>query len=152
MESNLNLGLSQEIRLLAGSEHRAALIPQASLETAKGSLPEAPGQRTQTIAVLVFSCEIEWGSGGQFSNRFIFVVCKFLKELGWFPGGTSGKELACQCKRCKRHGFDSWVMKIPWRRAWQSIPVFLLGESQGQGVQQAPGHRVAKSQTRTEAT
>ena len=23
-----------------------------------------------------------------------------------FPGGTSDKEPACQCKRCKRHGFD----------------------------------------------
>ena len=56
---NLNLGLSQKFRLLAGSELCAALIPQASLETAKGSLPGAPGQRTQTIAVLVFSCEIE---------------------------------------------------------------------------------------------
>ena len=23
-----------------------------------------------------------------------------------FPGGVSGKEPACQCRRCKRHGFD----------------------------------------------
>ena len=35
-----------------------------------------------------------------------------------FPGSTSGKESACQCKRYKRHGFDPWVMKIPWRTAW----------------------------------
>jgi len=27
---------------------------------------------------------------------------------------------------------DSWVSKIPWRRAWQSTPVFLPGESHGQ--------------------
>ena len=26
-------------------------------------------------------------------------------------------------------GFDSWVGKIPWRRAWQSTPVFLPIES-----------------------
>ena len=26
-------------------------------------------------------------------------------------------------------GFDPWVGKIPWRRAWQSTPVFLPGES-----------------------
>ena len=25
--------------------------------------------------------------------------------------------------------FDPWVRKIPWRRAWQPIPVFLPGES-----------------------
>ena len=33
-------------------------------------------------------------------------------------GGVSGKEPACQCRRCKRHRFDPWVGKIPWRRAW----------------------------------
>ena len=32
----------------------------------------------------------------------------------------------------KRHGFNPWVRKIPWRRAWQSTPVFLPGESHGQ--------------------
>ena len=31
-----------------------------------------------------------------------------------------------------RHGFDIWVRKIPWRRKWQPITVFLLGESHGQ--------------------
>ena len=31
-----------------------------------------------------------------------------------------------------RHGFDPWVEKIPWRRAWQPTPVFLSGESHGQ--------------------
>ena len=28
--------------------------------------------------------------------------------------------------------FDSWVGKIPCRRAWKPTPVFLLGESHGQ--------------------
>ena len=32
----------------------------------------------------------------------------------------------------KRHGFYPWVGKIPWRRAWQSTPVFLPGETLGQ--------------------
>ena len=27
---------------------------------------------------------------------------------------------------------DPWVKKIPWRREWQSTPVFLPGESHGQ--------------------
>ena len=30
--------------------------------------------------------------------------------------------------QCRRLGFDSWVGKIPWRREWQPIPVFLPGE------------------------
>ena len=34
--------------------------------------------------------------------------------------------------RYRRRGFDPWVRKIPWRKAWQPSPVFLPGESQGQ--------------------
>ena len=49
-----------------------------------------------------------------------------------FPGGASGKESTCQCRRCKRCEFDPWVGKIPWRRARQSTPVFLPRESHGQ--------------------
>jgi len=49
-----------------------------------------------------------------------------------FPGGDRGKESACQCRRLERHGFDTWVRKISWRRAWQPTPVFLPGESHGQ--------------------
>ena len=41
------------------------------------------------------------------------------------------KEPACQY-RSKRCGFNPWVRKIPWRRAWQPTPVFLPGESRGQ--------------------
>ena len=50
-----------------------------------------------------------------------------------FPGGASGKEHACQCRRHKRCGFDPWVRKILWRRAWQPTAVFLPGDSHGQG-------------------
>ena len=48
------------------------------------------------------------------------------------PGSTSGKEPACQCRRCKRCSFDPWVGKISWRSTWQPTPVFLPGESHGQ--------------------
>ena len=51
-----------------------------------------------------------------------------------FPDGTSGKELACQCRRLKRYSFDIWVEKIPWRRAWQLTAVFLPGESPWTGA------------------
>ena len=54
------------------------------------------------------------------------------KELQGFPGATSGKEPACQCRRYKRLGFDTWVGKIPQKRKWQPTPVFLPGESHGQ--------------------
>ena len=38
----------------------------------------------------------------------------------------------CICLQCGRPRFDPWVGKIPWRRVWQSTPVFLPGKSHGQ--------------------
>ena len=32
------------------------------------------------------------------------------------PGGTSGKESACNARDCKRLRLEPWVGKIPWRR------------------------------------
>ena len=43
-----------------------------------------------------------------------------------FPGGSTGKESACQCRR---RGYDPWVRKICRIRKWQPTPVFLPGES-----------------------
>ena len=37
--------------------------------------------------------------------------------------GTNGKEPACQHRRHKIYRFNPWVRNIPWRRAWQPIPV-----------------------------
>ena len=48
------------------------------------------------------------------------------------PTWRGGKEPSCHCRRHKRHGFDSWVGKIPWRRKWQPTPVFLPGKSHRQ--------------------
>ena len=49
-----------------------------------------------------------------------------------FPGGSTGKESACLCRRRKRQGFNCWVRKMPWRRKQQPTPGFLPGESQEQ--------------------
>ena len=43
------------------------------------------------------------------------------------PTWLSGKESTCQCRR---HRFDPYAGKIPWRRA--PTPVFLPGKSHGQ--------------------
>ena len=59
--------------------------------------------------------------------------------------GTSGKASACQCRRHKRCRFNAWFRKIPWRRQWQPILVFLPGESHRQWslVGYSPrGHRI----------
>ena len=65
------------------------------------------------------------------------------------PGGTSGKEPACQCGRHKRRRFDPWVRKIPWRRKWQSHSSILAWEipwTEEPGGLQSLGSK--KSQTR----
>ena len=49
-----------------------------------------------------------------------------------FPGGASGRESACQCRRLKRCGFDPWVGRIPWNGSWQPSQVSLPGKFHGQ--------------------
>ena len=59
-----------------------------------------------------------------------------------------GKESTCQFRRHKRLKYDPWVGKIPWRRAWQPIPVSLPRESHGQRSLAATVRGVTESQTR----
>ena len=67
---------------------------------------------------------------------YLFITINIIYTLAYmvmgFPGSASGKEPACQCRRHQRWWFNPWVRKILWRRAWQSTPVFLPGESHGQ--------------------
>ena len=46
-------------------------------------------------------------------------VLWFSVEKMGLPGGASGEEPTCQCKRLKRRGFGPWLGKNPWRRKWQ---------------------------------
>ena len=59
--------------------------------------------------------------------------------------GKKKKQTICQCRRCKRHGFDPWVGKLPWRRKWQLTAVFLPGKFHGQRNLWAAVHGVGKS-------
>ena len=59
------------------------------------------------------------------------IKCSSFKQ--WLGEAISrwlrGKESACQCRR---HRFNPWVQKIPWRRKWHPTPIFLPGKSHGQ--------------------
>ena len=48
-----------------------------------------------------------------------------------FPGDSVGKNLPAKQETHRKCRFDPWVRKIPWKRKWQPIPVFLPGESHG---------------------
>ena len=70
-------------------------------------------------------------------------------EEDWGAGGTSlgaqWKESTCQGRR---HGFDPWVGKIPWRRKWPPTPVFFLENPMDRGAWWATVHGVTESWTR----
>ena len=66
--------------------------------------------------------------------------------------GASGKEPACQCRRCKRCGFHPRVGKIAWRRIWLTTPGFLPGESHGQRNQAGFGAQGSKESDTTKVT
>ena len=93
----------------------------------------------------------EMGSHGvehDWSNLACRHTCRYLV----FPVGISSKEPDYQCRRCKRCGFHPWIGKIPWRRAWQPMPMFLPGESQGQRSLEGYGPQCCKELGVTEYT
>ena len=55
-----------------------------------------------------------------------------LKNKWGLPQWLSSKESACKAETTGDAGFDPWLGKIAWRRAWQHIPVFLPRKSHGQ--------------------
>ena len=62
-------------------------------------------------------------------GSWLLVLCEQVLSLEGSRWWLSGKEFTCQRRR---HGFDSWVRKIPWRGKWQPTPVFLPGKPHGQ--------------------
>ena len=62
-----------------------------------------------------------------FNYVLFYILFYFLSilhhELPWW---LSGKESACQCRRCR---FNPSLRKSPWRRKWQPTPVFFPGKS-----------------------
>ena len=61
-----------------------------------------------------------------YTDSLIPLIKHILRTKVGFSGGSDGKESACNVAES-----DSWVRKIPRRREWQPIPVFLPGEFHG---------------------
>ena len=80
-------------------------------------------------------------------ETLLSILCKIhikndiLSSLG-FPGGASGKEPICQCRRCQRHSFDLWVRKIPGVGNGNLLQCSCLEKSRG--TWQATVHGVTK--------
>ena len=67
-----------------------------------------------------------------------------------FPSDTNGKDCACQYSRCKSHGFNSWVWKIPGEGNGNPLQYFCLGNLMDRGAWQASVRGVAKELDMTE--
>ena len=76
------------------------------------------------------------GFNGYWASQMVLVVKS--------PPASAGRH--------KRPGFDPWVGKIPWRRAWLPTPVFLPGESHGQRSLMGYSPQGPKESDTTEAT
>ena len=57
------------------------------------------------------------------------IICKSFLLYCIIADWLSSNKSTCQCRRC---GVKLWVRKIPWRKKWQCIPLFLPGKSHGQ--------------------
>ena len=110
--------------------------------TRSSSLRWKPWEHSYFICLVDLCIPNTWNSGWLWEGAQL----KIVSSQG-FLGGCSRNEAACQCRRHRRCGFNPWVRKIPWRRAWQPTPLFLSGKSRGQRNLSATVHRVAKSQT-----
>ena len=64
------------------------------------------------------------------SSALVFLFLFINGRVG-LPRDSAENNLL-QCRSHRRHRFDPWVGKIPWRRAWQPTPVSLPGEIHGQ--------------------
>ena len=116
-------------------------------------LEHGPQSRTECVQWTPHYLETLGGEGSvllppflpDLAPKCLFVVAVVAPKR-IFSGGASGKEPACQRRRRKRRGFNTWVGKDPWERKWQPTPVFLSGKFQGQtSLLASTVHRVTKS-------
>ena len=69
-----------------------------------------------------------------------------LRPVG-LPSGASGKEPVCQCRRCKRCGFNPWSERSPGGGHGSPLQYSFLENPMDRGAWQATVHRGAQSWT-----
>ena len=109
-----------------------ALLWQASVQSKQrlaGLLPQTRGGKAAPRSTLMENTQWSWPFLTTTWNKGQESSTTQIKGLPW---GHNGKESASQCGRHRRHRFNPWVGKIPWRRKRQPTPVFLFGKSRGQ--------------------
>ena len=101
---------------------------------------------------MIFLSSFSRKNNGYWNIHFLIPeTCEYeYVSLTWqrrgFPGGTGGKEPACQCRRCKRWGFNPWVWKIQGGRNGNAFQYSCLENSMDRGAWWATILEAAKSQ------
>ena len=74
---------------------------------------------------------LEWGAIA-FSEEYILLgPISVYPVLCWFWASPTAQWIKRSNAGDRRLRFDPWVGEIPWRRKWQSTPVFWPGKSHG---------------------
>ena len=126
--------MSQSFPSVGPSPVGRTLIPSAPWQQMGSGAPEIPGSHFQPRAP-----PADPG-----------VQRKYYPLLSGLPRWH--EEPACQFRRCKRHGLNSCIGKIRWRRKWQPTPVFLPRESYGQRSLAGYSPQGCTKSDKTEAT
>ena len=69
----------------------------------------SPGSKAGETDATSFEWQGDMAEEPIWLGGIILVICGSIKGS---PGGTSGKEPTCQCRKCWRQGFNPWVGKI----------------------------------------
>ena len=80
-----------------------------------------------------------WNRSSADAHQFSWIImldksrnlgaCHGFNPISFSHQGCPVAQMVKNPLQCGRPGFDPWVGKIPWRKAWQPTPVFLPGES-----------------------
>ena len=78
----------------------------------------------------------------------VALPCLVFCNITMMPGGASGKEPACQCRRHKRYGFDSFGSEALLEEGMATNSSILAWRiPMDRGIWWATVHRVVKSRT-----
>ena len=107
--------------------------PQLSLVWAMWYQWFYPSDSKYSIGGRLISTPFRFRDSNNFplENSSRYTLCWFILSH-WLSWWLSGKEFSNEFFHCRGFGFNPWVGKIPWRRKWQPIPIFLLGKPHGQ--------------------
>ena len=127
-----------------GSENRGQKSPHRCASMSVGQVPTRRTARQSTAPPGCHSQPFPWPQAQgvltpshlPHSDRWslaplglVFIRLLVLSNCRLPRWRSTWEESACQCRR---HRFNPWIRRIPWRRKWQPPPVFLPGKSHGQ--------------------